>query len=221
MKLNYKVFLLAVLTCFSLQSQAGAFAVTVAWKTQDSQAVFDMMPAQKKAFANLVDAGYIKDMFVTSSRIGEQDFPIIRFVMQAESEQELRRKLSNLPFSHNQMVEFEEIRDLGSKWLDSVPAFENYALELEWQEPTDALLVDKVLAADLQKVVDWTNQGKVTSAYLKNDGIAGTEFVRPLYSIAVLAKNEQDAESIANQLEAVRLGLAKVSVMKLGFKLEI
>lgn len=221
MKFNCKMLLVTVLACLSWQAQASVFGVTVAWKTQDSQAVFDMMPAQKKAFANLIDAGYIKDLFVTSSRIGEQDFPIIRFVMEAESEQEVRRKLSNLPFAHNQMVEFEEIRDLGSKWLDSVPAFENYALELEWQEPTDALLVDKVLAADLQKVVDWTNQGKVTSAYLKNDGIAGTEFVRPLYSIAVLAKNAKDAESIASELDAVRLGLAKVRVMKLGFKLEI
>ncbi|WP_227495673.1 hypothetical protein [Vibrio coralliilyticus] len=126
-----------------------------------------------------------------------------------------------IAFYRQELVEIEEIRDLGSKWLDSVPAFENYSVELEWKEPSDVLLVDKVLASDLQKVVDWTNQGKVTSAYLKNEGVAGSEFVRPLYSIAVLAKSEQDAKTIAEQLDAVRLGLAGVSVTKLGFKLEL
>ncbi|WP_254230164.1 hypothetical protein [Vibrio coralliilyticus] len=56
---------------------------------------------------------------------------------------------------------------------------------------------------------------------MKNEGVAGSEFVRPLYSIAVLAKSEQGAKTIAEQLDAVRLGLAGVSVTKLGFKLEL
>ncbi|ARC91859.1 hypothetical protein B6A42_06775 [Vibrio coralliilyticus] len=221
MEFNFRAFLMAALVSVPIQVNAASYGVSIAWKTEDSQAIFDNMPSQKKAFANLIDAGYIKDMFVSSSQVGEQDFPIIHFVMEADSEQQVRDRVGNLPFYRQELVEIEEIRDLGSKWLDSVPVFENYSVELEWKEPSDVLLVDKVLASDLQKVVDWTNQGKVTSAYLKNEGVAGSELVRPLYSIAVLAKSEQDAKIIAEQLDAVRLGLAGVSVTKLGFKLEL
>ncbi len=51
----------------------------------------------KKAFANLIDAGLIYDMFVSESFIGDQAFPIIKFVMEADSEEEVRRVIGNLP----------------------------------------------------------------------------------------------------------------------------
>lgn len=45
--------------------------------------------------------------------------------------------------------------------------------------------------------------------------------IRPIYSIAVLAKDEQHALDIANELNAVKLGFASVNVSELGFKLSL
>ncbi|MEZ9868982.1 MULTISPECIES: hypothetical protein [unclassified Vibrio] len=45
--------------------------------------------------------------------------------------------------------------------------------------------------------------------------------IRPVYSMAILAKNEEQAREVANQLNAVKLGFAEVMVSELGFKLEL
>ena len=45
--------------------------------------------------------------------------------------------------------------------------------------------------------------------------------IRPIYSIAVLARDEQHALEIANELNAVKLGFAIVNISELGFKLAL
>ena len=79
---------------------------------------------------------------------------------------------------------------------------------------------------NVQMVVDWSAQGVMTSAYLKHQEIAEEKpnqkaMIRPVYSMAILAKNEEQAREIANQLNAVKLGFAEVMVSELGFKLEL
>ncbi|NRF61429.1 hypothetical protein [Vibrio coralliilyticus] len=74
MEFNFRAFLMAVLVSVPIQVNAASYEVSIAWKTEDSQAIFDNMPSQKKAFANLIDAGYIKDMFVSSSQVGGKTF---------------------------------------------------------------------------------------------------------------------------------------------------
>ena len=226
MKCVPRLFLVIFSFLFSVNSYSAAYGVSVAWKTQDAQAVFDVMPQQKKAFANLIDAGLIHDMFVSESFIGEKQFPIIKFVMEADSEEEVRRVIGNLPFQFKELAEITEVRDIGSKWLDTQVAFKNYAIELTWKEPEDQMLVDKIISVDLQKVVDWSTQGVITSAYIKNQSIAESKpnqiaMIRPIYSIAVLAKDEQHALDIASELNAVKLGFASVNVSELGFKLSL
>ena len=225
--MRYTIKLLAVFSFFlSFNINAAAFGVSVAWKTDDAQAVFDAMPNQKKAFANLIDAGLIHDMFVSESFIGEQSFPIIRFVMEANSEQEVRDTIGNLPLQFKDLAEITEVREIGNKWLNTDVAFTNYAIELTWKKPEDKLLVDKVIARDLQKIVDWSATNTITSAYLYNKDISQAsddemKMIRPTYSIAVLAKNEKHARQIANELEAVQLGFAEINVSELGFKLKL
>lgn len=226
MKYVPRVFLVIFSFLFSVNSYSAAYGVSVAWKTQDAQAVFDVMPQQKKAFANLIDAGLIHDMFVSESFIGEKQFPIIKFVMEADSEEEVRRVIGNLPFQFKELAEITEVRDIGSKWLDTQIAYKNYAIELSWKEPEDQMLADKIISVDLQKVVDWSAQGVISSAYIKNQSIADskpnqTAMIRPIYSIAVLAKDEQHALDIANELNAVKLGFASVNISELGFKLSL
>ncbi|WP_261881677.1 hypothetical protein [Vibrio pelagius] len=210
----------------SFNINAAAFGVAVAWKTDDAQAVFDTMPIQKKAFSNLIDAGLIHDMFVSKSNIGDKSFPIIKFVMEANSEQEVRDTIGNLPLQYKELAEVVEVRDIGNKWLNSDVAFVNYAVELSWKKPEDKLLVDKVISRDLQKIVDWSATSTITSAYLYNKDISGSsggdsKMVRPVYSIAVLAKDEDHARQVASELEAVKLGFADVHVSELGFKLTL
>ena len=210
----------------SFNINAAAFGVAVAWKTDDAQAVFDAMPNQKKAFANLIDAGLIHDMFVSESFIGDKSFPIIKFVMEANSEQEVRNTIGNLPLQYKELAEITEVREIGNKWLNTDVAFTNYAVELSWKKPEDKLLVDKVIGRDLQKIVDWSATSTITSAYLYNKDISDSadgeaKMIRPVYSIAVLAKDEEHARQVANELEAVKLGFADIHVSELGFKLKL
>ncbi|MEF1282253.1 hypothetical protein QTO05_24715, partial [Vibrio fortis] len=105
-------------------------------------------------------------------------------------------------------------------------AFTNYAVELSWKKPEDKLLVDKVIGRDLQKIVDWSATSTITSAYLYNKDISDSadgeaKMIRPVYSIAVLAKDEEHARQVANELEAVKLGFADIHVSELGFKLKL
>ena len=211
---------------FSSYSHAAAYGVSVAWKTDDAQAVFEAMPHQKKAFANLIDAGLVHDMFVSESFIGDKKFPIIKFVIEADSEQHVRELIGNLPFQFKELVEVTEIRDIGNKWLNTEVAFKNYAVELAWKEPENQFIVDEIISQDLQMVVDWSAQGVITSAYLKHQEIAQEKpnqkaMIRPIYSMAILAKNEAQAREVANQLNAVKLGFAEVMVSELGFKLDL
>ncbi|UOE79979.1 hypothetical protein LTQ03_00665 [Vibrio splendidus] len=211
---------------FSTHAHAAAYGVSVAWKTDDAQAVFEVMPHQKKAFANLIDAGLVHDMFVSQSFIGDKKFPMIKFVIEADSEQHVRDLIGNLPFQFKELVEVTEIRDIGNKWLNTDVAFTNYAVELAWKEPENQFIVDEVISKDLQMVVDWSAQGVITSAYLKHQEIAEEKpnqkaMIRPVYSMAILAKNEEQAREVANQLNAVKLGFAEVMVSELGFKLEL
>ncbi|MDH5936037.1 hypothetical protein CWN98_04210 [Vibrio splendidus] len=211
---------------FSTHTHAAAYGVSVAWKTDDAQAVFEAMPHQKKAFANLIDAGLVHDMFVSQSFIGDKKFPMIKFVIEADSEQHVRDLIGNLPFQFKELVEVTEIRDIGNKWLNTDVAFTNYAVELAWKEPENQFIVDEVISKDLQMVVDWSAQGVITSAYLKHQEIAEEKpnqkaMIRPVYSMAILAKNEEQAREVANQLNAVKLGFAEVMVSELGFKLEL
>ncbi|KPL95320.1 hypothetical protein [Vibrio splendidus] len=218
-------FLFSVIL-FSTHAHAAAYGVSVAWKTDDAQAVFEAMPHQKKAFANLIDAGLVHDMFVSQSFIGDKKFPMIKFVIEADSEQHVRDLIGNLPFQFKELVEVTEIRDIGNKWLNTDVAFTNYAVELAWKEPENQFIVDEVISKDLQMVVDWSAQGVITSAYLKHQEIAEEKpnqkaMIRPVYSMAILAKNEEQAREVANQLNAVKLGFAEVMVSELGFKLEL
>ncbi len=211
---------------FSTHAHAAAYGVSVAWKTDDAQAVFEAMPHQKKAFANLIDAGLVHDMFVSQSFIGDKKFPMIKFVIEADSEQHVRDLIGNLPFQFKELVEVTEIRDIGNKWLNTDVAFTNYAVELAWKEPENQFIVDEVISKDLQMVVDWSAQGVITSAYLNHQEIAEEKpnqkaMIRPVYSMAILAKNEEQAREVANQLNAVKLGFAEVMVSELGFKLEL
>ncbi|PMK06036.1 hypothetical protein [Vibrio splendidus] len=211
---------------FSTHAHAAAYGVSVAWKTDDAQAVFEAMPHQKKAFANLIDAGLVHDMFVSQSFIGDKKFPMIKFVIEADSEQHVRDLIGNLPFQFKELVEVTEIRDIGNKWLNTDVAFTNYAVELAWKEPENQFIVDEVISKDLQMVVDWSAQGVITSAYLKHQEIAEEKpnqkaMIRPVYSMAILAKNEEQAREVASQLNAVKLGFAEVMVSELGFKLEL
>ncbi|MEZ9072179.1 hypothetical protein AB4086_12285 [Vibrio splendidus] len=211
---------------FSTHARATAYGVSVAWKTDDAQAVFEVMPHQKKAFANLIDAGLVHDMFISESFIGDKKFPMIKFVIEADSEQHVRELIGNLPFQFKELVEVTEIRDIGNKWLNTDVAFTNYAVELAWKEPENQFIVDEVISKDLQMVVDWSAQGVITSAYLKHQEIAQEKpnqkaMIRPIYSMAILAKNEEQAREVASQLNAVKLGFAEVMVSELGFKLEL
>ena len=146
--------------------------------------------------------------------------------MEANSEEEVRRVIGNLPFQFKKLAEITEVRDIGSKWLDTQVAFKNYAIELTWKEPEDQLLVDKIISVDLQRVGDWRSQGVITSAYIKNQSAAERKpnqiaMIQPIYSISILAKDEQHALDIASELSAVKLGFASVNISELGFKLSL
>ncbi|MGF1869946.1 hypothetical protein [Photobacterium indicum] len=210
----------------AMSANSAAYGVSTEWKTEDSQQIFETMTAQKSAFSQLIDAGIIHDVFVRKSVVGDKEFPMIRFVIEADNEESVKSIISQLPFSKKDLVTIVDARDLGNKWLNTELVQENYAIELEWTEAHSPYVVDQILGKDLQQVVDWNTSGKVTSSYLNVQKIedknsANSEKLRPIYSIAVLAKDEKAAKEMAMNLEAVKSGLATVKVMHLGFKMNL
>ncbi|MCG9725704.1 hypothetical protein [Vibrio brasiliensis] len=219
---NVKIgLLLTVIIALSFKVSAEDYLVTLKWKTDDAQKIFELFPMQKQAFSNLSDTGLIKEVFISKTKVGKHDFPIITFSMEGVSKAEIREALSKLPFQYNDVVDIDTITSIGEKWLDFSPAFESYYVEFEWFHDGDVLVSDQVLSNDLQNVVDLNSKGIITSAYLKPDRIGGVNTIRPLYSLTVLAKNEYHAREIIQKLESVEQGKATFKVSKLGFKMEI
>ncbi|EDK27332.1 hypothetical protein VSWAT3_05736 [Vibrionales bacterium SWAT-3] len=54
MKYVPRLFLVIFSFFFSVNSYSAAYGVSVAWKTQDAQAVFDVMPQQGREYTLLI-----------------------------------------------------------------------------------------------------------------------------------------------------------------------
>ncbi|PSW13345.1 hypothetical protein C9J01_10890 [Photobacterium rosenbergii] len=202
------------------QAHSAAYGVSLEWKTDDALTVFEGMNAQRSEFAKLVEQGVIHDLFVRHSTVDGKQFPIINFVMEADSADQVLKRLEHLPFFKDDVVKIADIRDIGTKWLDKEMIHNTYSLELTWLEPQQNLLVDQILGKDLQKVVNWNAQGVVTSAYLSIQDFDGN-MKQPTYSIAVQARDEDHVQEMARELEAVKTESASYSIMYLGYKLNI
>ena len=202
------------------QAHSAAYGVSLEWKTDDALTVFEGMDAQRGEFSKLVEQGVIHDLFVRHSTVDGKQFPIINFVMEADSADQVLKRLEPLPFFKDDVVKIADIREIGTKWLDKEMVHNTYSLELTWLEPQQNLLVDQILGKDLQKVVNWNAQGVVTSAYL-NVQQFDNNMKQPTYSIAVLARDEKHVQEIARELEAVKTESASYNIMYLGYKLNI
>ncbi len=82
------------------------------------------------------------------------------------------------------------------------------------------MLVDKIIV-DLQKVVDWSTQGVITSAYIKINLLPVLEAkIRQRwfdqYILSLYWQRMITCSDIANELNAVKLGFASVNVAELG-----
>ncbi|PSU34662.1 hypothetical protein [Photobacterium lutimaris] len=202
------------------QAHSAAFGVSLEWKTDDALTVLEGMNDQRSAFSELIKEGIIHDLFVRHSTVDGKQFPIINFVMEADSADQVLKRLEPLPFFKDDVVKISAIRDIGTKWLDKEMIQNTYSLELTWLEPQQNLLVDQILGKDLQKVVNWNAQGVVTSAYLSIQEFDGN-LKQPTYSIAVQARDEDHVQEIAQELEAVKTESVSYSIMYLGYKMNI
>ncbi|MFM2587376.1 hypothetical protein [Vibrio sp. TBV020] len=218
-----KAFTLATLftTLFTATvANSADFGVELAWNTDDVQQVLDTMPEQKAAFGELIEQGEIKDMFVSRSQLDGRSVQMLRFVIQADTEQQVSEKLKDLPLYKKELVKIANIQPMGSKWLDNTPVYNNYGVTITWKNGIEALEMDRVLGIDLQRVISLNQAGLVTASYLDtqelDDGI-----VRPVYSVSFLAKDAQHAQQLSQQFEAVTLGYATIQVTHLGHKINI
>lgn len=220
MKNKYNMILAGISFLSSGTVFAADFGVELAWNTDNVKEVMDTMSEQRTAFSKLVENGEIKDMFVADSNIDGKPIKLLRFVIEADSKQEVNEKLAHLPLYQKELVKINNVRPLGSKWLDNTPVYNNYGVIFTWKDQIEPLEIDRVLGIDLQRVISLNQAGLVTSSYLDSQTLAnGT--VRPIYSVSFLAKNAQHARELSKQFEAVNLGYATVEVQYLGHKLEI
>lgn len=220
MKNKYNMILAGISFLSSGTVFAADFGVELAWNTDNVKEVMDTMSEQRAAFSKLVENGEIKDMFVADSNIDGKPIKLLRFVIEADSKQEVNKKLVHLPLYQKELVKINNVRPLGSKWLDNTPVYNNYGVIFTWKDQIEPLEIDRVLGIDLQRVISLNQAGLVTSSYLDSQTLAnGT--VRPIYSVSFLAKNAQHARELSKQFEAVNLGYATVEVQYLGHKLEI
>ncbi|MCF6454315.1 hypothetical protein L1076_22275 [Vibrio sp. MMG022] len=215
-----KLILLSTLTVASFSSFAADYGVELAWNTNDSEQVLKTLPEQKVAFSQLIQQGDVKDMFVLPSSIDGKPVQILRFVLSANNEAEVATKLQDLPMYQQDLVKIASIQPLGAKWLDNTPESDNYSVTLRWKEGIEALEMDRVLGVDLQRVISLNNSGLVTSSYI-NTQVLDNGVERPIYSVAVLAKDAQQAQNLMYSFEAVQLGYATFEIEYLGKKLDM
>ena len=219
-KLIKSTLLIASLFGFSTLTQAADYGVSLNWNTTNVEKVLELMSAQRSAFGELIKQKEIKDMFISESDIDGKPMGILRFVIQADSEKEVKSKLASLPFYKENIVKISNIQLLGGKWLDNTPVNKNYALMFEWNTDIDVMEMDRVIGIDLQRVVSLNASGLVTSSYI-NTQIVKDGSTRPTYSVSIMAKDEAHARELSQQFEAVSLGYAKVDVMYLGYKINM
>ncbi|WP_281629447.1 hypothetical protein [Vibrio sp. St2] len=199
---------------------AADYGVELSWNTDDAEQVLKTLPEQKAAFGELVEQGAVKDMFVIRSKVDGKPIQLLRFVLEADSEADVQRKLKDLPMYKKELVKISNIRMLGSKWLDNTPVYNNYGVVITWKEGIEALEMDRVLGIDLQRVISLNQAGFITSSYLDTQKLSNG-VVRPIYSVSFLAKDAQHARELSNQFEAVTLGYATIEIQHLGHKISL
>ncbi|MFZ8769816.1 hypothetical protein LCE44_22710 [Vibrio harveyi] len=215
-----RIILLSTLAVASFSSFAADYGVELAWNTNDVEQVLQTLPKQKAAFNQLIEQGDVKDMFVLPSSTDGKVVQILRFVLSAENEAEVQAKLRDLPMYQQDLVKIASIQPLGAKWLDNTPESDNYSVTLRWKEGVEALEMDRVLGVDLQRVINLNNSGLITSSYI-NTQVLDNGIERPIYSVAVLAKDAQQAQNLMYSFEAVQLGYATFEIEYLGKKLDM
>lgn len=199
---------------------AADYGVELAWNTDNANDVLATMSEQRTAFGQLVNNGEIKDMFVFDSSIDGKPMKLIRFVIDAEDEDNAKAKLASLPLYKKELVKINNVRLLGNKWLDNTPVHNNYGVTFTWREGIDVFEMERVLGVDLQRVISLNQAGLITSSYLNTQMLAdGVE--RPIYNVSFLATDAQHARELTKQFEAVNLGYATVEVMYLGHKVQL
>ncbi|NOI27543.1 hypothetical protein [Vibrio coralliilyticus] len=196
------------------------YGVELSWNTDDAEQVLKTLPEQKAAFGELIEQGSVKDMFVIRSKMDGKPIQLLRFVLEADSEADVQRKLKDLPMYKKELVKISNIRILGSKWLDNTPVYNNYGVVITWKEGIEALEMDRVLGIDLQRVISLNQAGFITSSYLDTQKLSNG-VVRPIYSVSFLAKDAQHARELSNQFEAVTLGYATIEIQHLGHKISL
>lgn len=214
-----------IITCitailFSTCASAQDYAVELKWNTDNFQQVLNTMPEQKAEFRKLINQGEIKDMYVSRSEVDGNPVQLLRFVIAADSEQQVQTKLAHLPLYEKDLVNISKITLLGAKWLDNTPNYNNYGVTITWKNGIEALEIDRVLNIDLQRVVSLNQAGLVTSSYIDTQDL-GNHVTRPIYSVSFIAKDAQHAKELSHQFEAVTLGYANVDVQYLGKKLSL
>lgn len=204
----------------TLPTQAADYGVSMKYTTNDAHAVLDNMSTQKEAFSELINQGLIKDMYIRNSEVDGKELPIIKFVISGENEEEIKSKLSTLPFHKKNFLEIENIKLLGAKWLDSTPQYENYSLTFKWIKPIKNIEFDKILGNDLQRIIALNQAGQITSSYL-NTQEDENGMVKPVYLLSIRAQNEKNAKELSKQFDAVLKGYANVDVAYLGYKIDL
>ncbi|YCO01260.1 hypothetical protein ACB087_09580 [Vibrio sp. VNB-15] len=215
-----KIILLSIFAVTSFSSLAADYGVELAWNTNNAERVLQTLPDQKAAFSQLIEQGDVKDMFVLPNSIDGKPVQILRFVLSADNEADVEAKLKDLPMYQQDLVKISSIQPLGAKWLDNTPESDNYSVTLHWKEGIEALEMDRVLGIDLQRVISLNQTGLVTSSYI-NTQVLENGVERPIYSVAVLAKDAQEAQNLMYSFEAVQLGYATFEIEYLGKKLDM
>lgn len=219
-KLITSTLLITSILGFTATVQAADYGVALNWNTTDAEKVLDMMNEQRSAFSELIKSKEVKDMFLVESDIDGKPMGILRFVIQADSEKDVKDTLSGLPFYKEKLVSIDNIKPLGEKWLDNTPMNKNYALMFEWNADIDVMEMDRVIGIDLQRVVTLNSSGLVTSSYINTQTVKDGS-TRPTYSVSIMAKDEKHARDLSQKFEAVALGYAKMDVMYLGHKINM
>ncbi|WP_375750080.1 hypothetical protein [Vibrio sp. HN007] len=208
-----------LLATFSSSSYSEDFGVRLEWNIENKNEVLSDIPNQKLSFIKMVESGEIKEVYIQDETDFGTRLSYANFVIEANDETEVREKLSSLPLYKKNVLRINEIKSLGTKWLDNTPTYKNFSLSFYWNENVNTTELNRVLSVDLQRVVALTQSGLITSSYINaHDSGNGKQTT---YLISVLADNKEHALALSEQFESVQKGYVDVSVRYLGRKLDL
>lgn len=221
-KINFFILILPLL--FTTNSLAQDFIVRFDLedkKHASSLRYYEMYFFNQHNLSGLSD---IKEIFIKTTKTDGKIMKSISLIVEAKNIEETYRKLSNLPFSIDRVIDTSKIQPLGRRWIikenhqNVTTTLNHYNINLPWGAGVTPEEVGNVLSLDLQRVVSLIDAGEITSSHINKQELS-PGLIMPTLSLNVLSESLDSAVELIESFKSVSLKYVEVDIIELGEKI--